>query len=124
MASLARLKLQRDNELSDETYRHWKEISTRRRRFHSRFASARSLADISQDEVIITCGIIVVLNTWGEFWSLINNPQVSRFFNQWFLDGGNSSGMLATLAHAGEMISHHEMATSIATVLEAKEVSV
>ncbi len=61
---------------------------------------------------------------WG-FWSLIYNPQVSRFFNQWFLDGGNSAGMLAVVAHAGgEVSSHHEMATSIATVLEAKEVSV
>ncbi len=64
MASLARLKLQRDNELSEETFRHWKEISTRRHRFHSRFASARSLADISQDEVIIPCGM-VVFNTHG-----------------------------------------------------------
>ncbi len=61
----------------------------------------------------------------GGFWSLIYNPQVSRFFNQWFLDGGNSAGMLAVVAHSGgEVSSHHEMATSIATVLEAKEVSV
>ncbi len=80
MASLARLKLQRDNELSDETYRHWKEISTRRHRFHSRFASARSLADINQDEVIITCGIIVVFNTWGGVLVFNKQPSGITFF--------------------------------------------
>ncbi len=44
------------------------------------------------------------------------------FFNQWFLDGGNSAGMLATLVHANDEIVCHEMATSIAAILEAKEV--
>ncbi len=66
VASLAHLKIQRDNELSEETYRHWKEISTKRHRFHSRFASARSLADISQDEVIIA-PLMVYHHCWLPF---------------------------------------------------------
>lgn len=52
MSSVAANKLQPDNTLSEETQRHWPEISTRRRAFHVNIQEAYAVRVLEHSAVL------------------------------------------------------------------------